>query len=234
MYPERKCMVDRLVDDLAALLVSRSGRGNLPVVLNVGAVENENIEWELLRRRISYVCDRIDVMGGDSSLPTVRARWICSVEDMPVAPSGEYDAVVANWVLEHVADVQRSAAEIARVLGERGRLFATVPNPRALEFLIARMTPLWFHSLIRGEPTLFPKYYAYGSIENLVNLFRRNRLRLIKVLRGPAWEVYFWRFPVLRLMARGIDWLLERLPGSNQLGHVYLVFEKSSSDRPIP
>jgi SAM-dependent methyltransferase len=229
MYPAQKCMVDRLVDDLAALLVSRSGRNGPPCILNIGAVENENIEWELLDRRINYVCDRIDVQGGDSFLPTVRTRWTCSVEAMSPAPSGEYDAVVANWIFEHVADLAGSAAEIARVLGERGLLFATVPNPRAIEFLIARITPLWFHGLIRGERTLFPKYYAYRSIEDLVDLFQGHCLRLIKIDRGPCWEVYLWKYPVLRLLARAMDWLLQRLPGHSLLGHVYLVFEKSLS-----
>lgn len=45
------------------------------------------------------------------------------VQALPFA-AGEFDCVVANWVLYHVPDLDRGVAEIARVLAPSGRLVA--------------------------------------------------------------------------------------------------------------
>ncbi len=45
------------------------------------------------------------------------------VQALPFA-DGEFDCVVANWVLYHVPDLDRGVAEIARVLASTGRLVA--------------------------------------------------------------------------------------------------------------
>jgi SAM-dependent methyltransferase len=46
------------------------------------------------------------------------------VADAQALPFGdeEFDCVIANWVLHHLPDLDRALAEIARVLGHRGRL----------------------------------------------------------------------------------------------------------------
>jgi SAM-dependent methyltransferase len=46
------------------------------------------------------------------------------VQDLPFA-DGEFDCAVANWMLYHVADLDRGLAELARVLRPGGRLVAT-------------------------------------------------------------------------------------------------------------
>jgi SAM-dependent methyltransferase len=53
-----------------------------------------------------------------------RARGVeASVADAAALPFrvGEFDAVVANWVLHHVQGLDRGLAEIARVLTDEGR-----------------------------------------------------------------------------------------------------------------
>ncbi len=56
-----------------------------------------------------------------------RERGIeASVADAKTLPfaAGEFDAVVANWVLHHLPDLDRGLAEIGRMLTDRGRLVA--------------------------------------------------------------------------------------------------------------
>jgi SAM-dependent methyltransferase len=56
-----------------------------------------------------------------------RARGVdASVADAAALPfrDGEFDAVVANWVLHHLPQLDRGVAEIARVLTGAGRLVA--------------------------------------------------------------------------------------------------------------
>jgi SAM-dependent methyltransferase len=48
---------------------------------------------------------------------------VANAEALPFADS-QFDAVVANWVLHHLPDLDRGLAEIVRVLTERGRLVA--------------------------------------------------------------------------------------------------------------
>lgn len=48
---------------------------------------------------------------------------VADAQALPFA-DGEFDAVVANWVLHHVPDLHRGLAEIERVLAARGRLVA--------------------------------------------------------------------------------------------------------------
>jgi SAM-dependent methyltransferase len=48
---------------------------------------------------------------------------VADVQELPFA-DGEFDCVVANWVLHHVPDLDAGLREIQRVLGPRGRLVA--------------------------------------------------------------------------------------------------------------
>jgi SAM-dependent methyltransferase len=53
------------------------------------------------------------------------------VQDLPFA-DGEFDCVVAAWMLYHVPDLERAAAELARVLRPAGRLVAVTLGRRHL------------------------------------------------------------------------------------------------------
>jgi len=66
---------------------------------------------------------------------------VCPAERMPF-DTGSFDGVLLNEVLEHVADDQQAAHEIARVLKPGGRLFLFSPN---------RWFPIEGHGLHVGE-----------------------------------------------------------------------------------
>lgn len=59
----------------------------------------------------------------------------CNVERLPFEDAS-FDLAVANWVLYHVADPRRAAAEIARVLRPGGRLVAATMG-------VGHMRELW-------------------------------------------------------------------------------------------
>ncbi len=58
-------------------------------------------------------------------------KWVCLKPVWEVLPfaDGSFDGVVASSVFEYLVDVQRVAAELARVLRSEGVLLLTVPNP---------------------------------------------------------------------------------------------------------
>jgi SAM-dependent methyltransferase len=55
-----------------------------------------------------------------------RTKLICDGHDLPFA-DGSFDGVVCQAVLEHVADPNRVASEIARVLAPQGVVYSEVP-----------------------------------------------------------------------------------------------------------
>jgi SAM-dependent methyltransferase len=77
------------------------------------------------------------------------------VQHLPFA-DGEFDVVVAAWVLFHPADLNRALAEIARVLRPGGRLVAATNSERHLEelwLLVGRTLSSTF-SVESGEASL--------------------------------------------------------------------------------
>jgi uncharacterized protein YbaR (Trm112 family) len=58
--------------------------------------------------------------------PGPRANMICDAHDIPFADQ-TFDGIIAQAVLEHVADPQRCAGEIHRVLKKQGLVYAETP-----------------------------------------------------------------------------------------------------------
>lgn len=80
--------------------------------------------------------------------------------------SREYNAAFSNYLLEHVRDLNKAASEIYRILKNGGIYVASVPNLTAPEFILAKLTPLWFHKIVRrGEA--WETHYAFKNIKAL-------------------------------------------------------------------
>ncbi|MET0939630.1 MAG: class I SAM-dependent methyltransferase [Gaiellaceae bacterium] len=61
---------------------------------------------------------------------------VADVQELPFG-DGEFDVVVAAWMLYHVPDVERALDEIVRVLGTTGRLVTATNRPDHLKELRA-------------------------------------------------------------------------------------------------
>ncbi len=59
---------------------------------------------------------------------------VADVQELPFG-DGEFDVVVAAWMLYHVPDVEHALDEIVRVLGSNGRLVAATNRPGHLQEL---------------------------------------------------------------------------------------------------
>ena len=110
---------------------------------------------------------RVDGVEGESALvAAARARGVdarlVDVEDTPLPwADGEFDAVVAAEVIEHVRDTDRLLGEIARVLRPRGALVVTTPNLASFENrvrLLFGRYPMWMDVGIAGVGHL--RYYT--------------------------------------------------------------------------
>jgi len=213
----------RLIDTLAELL--RPHEGVLPTLLSVGAGTSVVIEDTLVAKGARFVSDRLDLVDAHVDRPYVRNVYCCPAQAMNPVSATSYDAAFSNYLLEHVEDVKGAAAEIYRVLRPGGVYVASVPNPTALEFRLARWTPLWFHKLVRGH-VVGEKYYSYRSIAGLVALFERAGFRAKDVCHFSSTEDYLQRFPVVRSLARAYDRALMAARLRSLMGNVCLVFQK--------
>src|SRR5262245_15929062 len=213
----------RLIETLDELLRPRAG--SVPALLSVGAGTSVLIEDTLVSRGARFVSDRLDLIDAHVDRPYVRNVYRCAAQAMaPVAPRS-YEAAFSNYLLEHVTDVRGAAKEIYRVLRPGGVYVASVPNPTALEFRLARWTPLWFHKLVRGH-VVGEKYYSYRSIAGLVKLFETAGFRARDVWHFSSTEDYLQRFPLARKLARSYDKALMSAHVRSLMGNVCLVFQK--------
>lgn len=213
----------RLIDTLAAWLLARTAAE--PLLLSAGAGRSTLIEDRLVERGCRFASDRVDLIDASVERPYVRRVFRCSVEAMAPVPSAAYDAGFSNYLLEHVPDPRAAAREIARVLKPGGIYVASVPNPTAPEFLVARWTPLWFHKLVRGH-AVGEKFYSFRDIPHLRAMFEEAGFRTLEVTHFSSTEDYLQRFPVLRGMARLYDRALMRLRWRRLMGNVCLVFAR--------
>jgi len=221
---------------LAAAWVARR-HGTCVHVLEAGSGRRPGVETTLSHLApdlaASVVVDRVDIVDPVLTHPMIRHCWQYSVEDMPAVPCGNYDFVVAQWLLEHVKDVAAAAREFARVLHPGGWLCAAVPNPSAPEFVFARLTPHGLHRLLVGGATApTPTYYTFHSIGDLVSVLRRAGLETIVEDRVPSVGRYLTSEGALIGRARlgqiggRYDRLLLKHDLRSLMGDVFLVAER--------
>lgn len=159
---------------LAGLLLEQS---DAPKVLVLGgSIEGLGMEPLIERGEIELV--DTDVAFGP------RTKIICDAHDIPFA-DGAFDGVVAQAVLEHVADPYRCVDEIHRVLRDGGLVYAETP----------------FMQQMHGAPYDFTRF----TIQGYRRLFRRFEEIDCGVCTGPgmalgwAYEYFMLSLPKGRL-----------------------------------
>ena len=164
-----------------------------PRILNAGAGTNTWLEDALSERRVSCRVDRLDVVDAGVAHPLVDQTFLTPLENMLPVRSAMYDFVVATYVLEHVPDLSRAAAEVRRVLKPSGVFVAALPNVLAPEFLVARLTPHSVHTCF--QPGATPTHYAYWSLKSLVREFAEAGVGLAESHFAPVVFAYCQRLP---------------------------------------
>lgn len=205
--------------------------GNYAHLLNVGAARSTVIEEELVRQGLNFICDRTDIEACEVDKPYVGKCFQVSVEEMKPLESEEYDLVFANYVLEHVGNIERALEEIWRVLKSNGLFVLSTPNPAAPEFLISKYTPLWFHQIMRGKQEeeghrAYETVYAYPTITSLVKIAQQAGFSLEKADYYSFTYGYLHRFPVLKTMSTWYDNVINKSRQQRLQGNVCLVFRK--------
>lgn len=184
-----------LVKELDDLL-SRAPSDTRLRLLDVGAGHSLTVARQLRHLRLPDLIDRIDIEATHVEHRNLGRTWQGSVECMPEVPSSEYDAVFANFVLEHVRDLRSAASEIRRVLKPGGMFVTTVPNTAAPEFLLARHTPVALHQLVR-RGRAWETAYSYRSVADLVRIFAEAGLTPRTCAFFPVVGRYLAGYPVL-------------------------------------
>lgn len=156
---------------LAELLLEQS---DAPRVLVLGgSIEGIGMEPLIERKEIELV--DTDVAFGP------RTKIICDAHDIPFADSS-FDGVVAQAVLEHVADPYRCVEEIHRVLKDDGLVYAETP----------------FMQQMHGAPYDFTRF----TIQGYRRLFRRFEEIDCGVCTGPGmalgWAYKYFMLSLVR------------------------------------
>ncbi len=94
-------------------------------------------------------------------------------------PDGRYDAVVCNYVAEHVEHPRETIAEIRRVLRPGGYFALRTPNRYHYVSLVSALTPHWFHraaaNRLRALPDEsedpYPTFYRMNTVGILESVF---------------------------------------------------------------
>ena len=99
-------------------------------------------------------------------------------------PDNSFDLVLADWVLEHVADPAHFAAEVGRVLKPGGWFCARTPNRWGMIGIGANLIPNRLHVRMLGW--LQPERKGIDVFPTTYKLNTRRRLR--RYFPGAAWE----------------------------------------------
>jgi SAM-dependent methyltransferase len=79
-----------------------------------------------------------------------------------------FDLVVCWDVLEHLRRPQMAVENMANCLRTDGLLLLAVPNVRSVKAVVAKFTPLWFHSMVNrmvyGERAGEPGYINFPTV----------------------------------------------------------------------
>ncbi|MDQ5820779.1 MAG: class I SAM-dependent methyltransferase [Actinomycetota bacterium] len=127
---------------------------------------------------------------------------VANVQALPFA-DGEFDLVAANWMLYHVADLDRGLAEISRVLTPGGRLVA-ITNGKD------HLLELW--RLVGAEETRLWRDVSFGA-ENGAEILARH-FRDVELWDSSGTVVITGREAVVRYVESSKTWkhLADRVP----------------------
>jgi SAM-dependent methyltransferase len=138
----------------------------------------------------------------EAALEASARRWhrLIAVSDLRALPfaSESFGSVVCNSVIEHVPDVDKALAELARVLKSGGRLIITTPLPTFTELLLTCrvLDAIGLHGLAEAYGRWFnrlSRHYHFFGVGEWERRLREVGLELLiydRYLDGTAMAVF--------------------------------------------
>jgi SAM-dependent methyltransferase len=106
---------------------------------------------------------------------------------------GQFDLVLSDWVLEHIADPTAFAAEVHRILKPRGWFCARTPNKWGYFAVGTRLLPSRAEGTVlsklqpaRKEVDVFPKFYRMNTERAIRNAFRQDLWKTYLYYSSPS------------------------------------------------
>jgi SAM-dependent methyltransferase len=177
--------VNAVLDESAVLLDLGCGRG--------AAVEDE-VPWRRELRIFRGRCARVigvDVDPEAASNSIIDEFQLIENGRLPLVDES-IDICVADFVLEHVRDVEQFFSECERVLKPGGYLFLRTPNAWSYMGVASRLIPSRLHARVlrRIEPTrpeedIFPTVYACNSRRRLLRMLEKHSFEAVVQAHEP-------------------------------------------------
>jgi SAM-dependent methyltransferase len=149
----------RLKDHLEAYWLAHSS----PRILEAGCGSGSNIPIPAT----AHVTG-IDISAEELEKNTVVKEKIVGDLETFVLPANAFDLVVCFDVLEHLNRPALAMASMASAVKPGGLLLLAFPNVHSLKAVVAKYTPLWFHSAINrfiyGEKADTPGYINFPTV----------------------------------------------------------------------
>lgn len=152
--------VTKFREDIAAL------SGNARLVLHLGSGTKD------LKPFVARPTKGVRVLNLDISYQELRQNpgqlKLCACAESLPLHSNSVDLICAEHSFEHFPCPERVLEECLRVLVQDGYLLISGPNGRSYIALVARLTPQWFHDLVRrlaggtSNPG-FPTFYRFST-----------------------------------------------------------------------
>ncbi|MFZ6015286.1 MAG: methyltransferase domain-containing protein [Patescibacteria group bacterium] len=225
--PAEKYLIKKVIE----LLKRNKKEAGSTKILNVGAGNRIVIEKSIHNEfGDDFVCDRMDIVDCRANCPVIGKCFTASAESMPEIKSNDYQIAFANYVFEHLADLNKAASEVARVIKPSGFFIASLPNPTAPEFILSKYTPTKFHQIIKGKgegSRAHETHYAYKNIKQFIATFEKY---------FTAVEIQYWsntlgclyKFPVINMISKLYDRVVNSLNIKILMGNVCIVFKKNN------
>jgi SAM-dependent methyltransferase len=167
-------------------------------VVDLGAGRGEIFdEWPSYTARLMRLQGKVkhviglDVDAALSQHPHLDERHLITPDGAWPVKDGSVDLIVANWVLEHIENPRRLAAEVQRVLKPGGWFCARTPNRWGYVGLGSRMIPNTLHTGLlhrlwpgRHDKDVFPVAYKLNSVRDVRRHFP-----------APGWNDYSYTSP---------------------------------------
>lgn len=144
--------------------------------------------------------DGLDVDEEAKQNPHLGRVYIYDGKQWPI-DNAQYDAIVSDYVIEHVQFPKQTVAEAFRVLRPGGLFLFRTPNLWHYVSMTSRLTPHWFHNLVVNRlrhlpssshdpwPTCY-RMNRQGKIRKLMRNAGFKEIELLMIEKNPSYGMY--------------------------------------------